>query len=129
MPFCTGIRTRTLSGQPDLLGICLDCQLFQLDAGKHHLMNVLIHMATVVGLFLVLRQMTGRLWPSAMVAAVFAIHPLRVESVAWISERKDVLSGLFFVLMLGAYVRYVREPQAAPRYILLVRSVCPAAVG
>ena len=61
-------------------------------------------------LFLVLLRMTGRLWPSAFVAAVFAIHPLRAESVAWISERKDVLSGLFFMLTLWAYAGYVRKP-------------------
>ena len=88
----------------------LDCQLFGLEAGGHHWMNVALHAITAVLLFLLLRQMTGRLWPSALVAALFAIHPLRVESVAWISERKDVLSGLFFVLTLGAYVRYVRAP-------------------
>ena len=63
----------------------------------------------MVLLFLVLRQMTGRLWPSALAAALFALHPLRVESVAWVSERKDVLSGLFFMLTLWAYVRYVRR--------------------
>ncbi len=70
----------------------------------------------MVLLFLLVRQMTGRLWPSALVAALFAIHPLRVQSVAWISERKDVLSGLFFVLTLGAYVRYVRAAPTAGRY-------------
>ena len=75
-----------------------------------------LHAITAVLLFLLVRQMTGRLWPSALVAALFAVHPLRVESVAWISERKDVLSGLFFVLTLGAYVRYVRAPPAAGRY-------------
>ncbi len=74
------------------------------DAGKHHWMNVLFHAAAAVGLFLVLRQMTGRIWPSTLAAAVFAIHPLRVESVAWISERRDVLSGLFFVGTIWAYV-------------------------
>jgi hypothetical protein len=62
---------------------------------------------------LILLQMTGALWRSAFVAAVFAIHPLHVESVAWIAERKDVLSGLFFMLTLGAYLRYVQRP--APR--------------
>ena len=82
----------------------LDCQLFGLEAGGHHWMNVALHAITAVLLFLLMRQMTGRLWPSALVAALFAIHPLRVESVAWISERKDVLSGLFFVLTLGAYM-------------------------
>jgi hypothetical protein len=97
----------------------LDCQLFGQDAGKHHWMSVLFHAATAVGLFLVLRQMTGRLWPPALAAAIFAIHPLRVESVAWISERRDILSGLFLVLTLWAYVCYVREPQAIWRYVVL----------
>ena len=75
---------------------------------------MLLHTATVIVLFLVLRQMTGALWRSAFVAAVFAIHPLRVESVAWVAERKDVLSGLFFMLTLGAYVRYVRNRIGCP---------------
>ncbi len=79
----------------------LDCQLFGRRAGWHHLVNVGFHAATAVLLFLVLWRMTGELWPSAFVAAVFALHPLRVESVAWVSERKDVLSGLFFMLTLG----------------------------
>ena len=98
----------------------LDCHLYGLNAGGHHLTNVLLHAATVMLLFLVLRQMTGGFWPSAMVAAIFAVHPLRVESVAWISERKDVLSGLFFVWTLGAYVQYVRSPFSLGRYLLLV---------
>jgi hypothetical protein len=97
----------------------LDCQLFGQRAGGHHAMNVLLQATTVAGLFLVLWQMTGRLWPSAMVAAVFAVHPLRVESVAWISERRDVLSGLFLVLAIWAYVRYVRRPQSVEAYITL----------
>ena len=81
-----------------------------MQAGGHHLTNVLLHTATAILLFLVLRRMTGFLWRSAFVAAVFAIHPLRVESVAWVAERKDVLSAFFFMLTLGAYVRYVRRP-------------------
>src|SRR5436190_1792925 len=97
----------------------LDCQLYGLNAGGHHLTNVLLHGATAILLFAVLRQMTGALWRSAFVAVVFAIHPLRVESVAWVAERKDVLSGLFFVLTIGAYVRYVRSPSTA-RYGLVV---------
>ena len=76
--------------------------------------NVLLHTIAVLLLFLVLRRMTGALWRSAFVAALFAIHPLRAESVAWISERKDVLSGVFFLLTLGAYVRYARRPSAEP---------------
>jgi len=94
----------------------LDCQLYGLNPGRHHLTNVLLHAATVIVLFLVLRQMTGALWRSAFVAAVFAIHPLRVESVAWVAERKDVLSGLFFMLTIGAYVRYARRPWSPVRY-------------
>ena len=94
----------------------LDCQMFGVDAGKHHWMNVVFHSATAIGLFLVLRLMTGRLWPAALVAALFAVHPLRVESVAWISERRDVLSGLLLVLTMWAYVRYARDPRAPRRY-------------
>jgi len=98
----------------------LDCRLYGLHAGGHHLTNLLLQAATTILLFLVLREMTGTLWRSAFVAAVFAIHPLRVESVAWVSERKDVLSGLFFMLTLGAYVRYVRNPQSLGRYLAVL---------
>jgi protein O-mannosyl-transferase len=87
----------------------VDCQLYGLKAGGHHFTNVLLHTVAVLLLFLLLRQMTGALWRSAFVAAVFAIHPLHVESVAWIAERKDMLSGVFFMLTLGAYVRYARN--------------------
>jgi protein O-mannosyl-transferase len=87
----------------------LDCQLFGLRAGGHHVVNVLWHAANAVLLLLVLRQITGSLWRSAFVAAVFAVHPLRAESVAWVSERKDVLSGFFFMLSIGAYGWYVKE--------------------
>jgi tetratricopeptide (TPR) repeat protein len=89
----------------------LDCQLYGLNPGGHHLSNVLLHTAAAILLFLVLRRMTGFLWRSAFVAAVFAIHPLHVESVAWVSERKDVLSGVFFMLTLWAYVRYVEKSE------------------
>jgi protein O-mannosyl-transferase len=88
----------------------LDCQLFGLHAAGHHLVNVLWHAAAAALLFLLLREMTGALWRSAFVAALFAIHPLRAESVAWVSERKDVLSGFFFMLTIWAYVRYSRRP-------------------
>ena len=96
----------------------LDCELFGLNPRGHHFMNVLLHSATAVLLFAVLLQMTAALWRSAFVAAVFAIHPLRVESVAWISERKDVLSGLFFMLTLLAYGAYVRR-RTTRRYLLV----------
>jgi protein O-mannosyl-transferase len=88
----------------------LDCQLYGLNAGGHHFTNVLLHTISVLVLFAVLREMTGAFWRSAFVTAVFAIHPLHVESVAWVAERKDVLSGVFFMLTLGTYVRYARAP-------------------
>jgi protein O-mannosyl-transferase len=88
----------------------LDCQLYGLKAGGHHFTNVLLHTLAVMLLFLALRQMTAAFWPSAFVAAVFAIHPLRVESVAWIAERKDVLSGVLFMVTLLAYIHYTRAP-------------------
>jgi hypothetical protein len=98
----------------------LDWQLYGLHPGGHHLTSVLLHGANAILLFLVLREMTRSLWASAFVASVFAIHPLRAESVAWISERKDVLSGLFFMLTLGAYVRYVRHPWSRMRYLTVL---------
>jgi protein O-mannosyl-transferase len=94
----------------------LDCQLFGLKAGGHHFTNVLLHSVAVVLLFLLLKQMTSAFWQSASVAALFAIHPLHVESVAWVSERKDVLSAFFFMLTLRAYVRYVRA-RSIGRYL------------
>jgi tetratricopeptide (TPR) repeat protein len=100
-----------------MLSLMLDYQLHGLDAGGYHLTNVLIHAASAILLFLILRRMTGALWRSAFVAAVFAIHPLRVESVAWVSERKDVLATFFFMLTLGAYVRYARDPNSLGRYL------------
>src|SRR4029077_15252659 len=96
----------------------LDCQLYGLNAGGHHATNVLLHTIAALLLFRVLRQMTGTLWKSAIVAALFAVHPLHVESVAWVSERKDVLSAVFFFLMLDAYVRYARAA-SIKRYVLV----------
>lgn len=88
----------------------VDCQFFGVNAGRHHLVNVGLHTLAALLLFSFLRQSTKALWASAISAAIFAIHPLRVESVAWISERKDVLSGVFFMLTLLAYGRYVQAP-------------------
>src|SRR6058998_2229041 len=96
----------------------LDCQLYGLKAGGHHATNIVLHTIAVLLLFRVLRQMTGAVWKSATVAALFAVHPLHVESVAWVSERKDVLSAVFFLLMLNAYVRYARAPSIT-RYLLV----------
>jgi tetratricopeptide (TPR) repeat protein len=119
----------------------IDCQFFGLNAGAHHLMNVGIHAASAVLLFLALLKLTGRdgspsrplhsarpavapyqnLWRSAFVAALFALHPLHVESVAWVSERKDVLSGFFWMLTLLAYAAYV-ERRTVLRYLLVLSS-------
>src|SRR5437763_8450150 len=118
----------------------LDCQLYGLKPGGHHFTNVLLHTVAVVLLFLLVRDMTGTVagiadadrdqrsrlqphatfWPSAFVAAVFAIHPLHVESVAWIAERKDVLSAVFFMLTLGAYLHYVRRPSPGGYLTILI---------
>ena len=95
----------------------LDSQFYGPKPWGYHLTNVLLHAATAIVLFLVLRRMTGRLWPSALVAALFAVHPLRAESVAWVTERKDMLSGLFFTLTLWAYVGYVRRRFSLARYL------------
>jgi tetratricopeptide (TPR) repeat protein len=95
----------------------LDVQFFGLKAGWHHLMNLLFHIASTLLLFLVLHRMTKALWQSAFVAALFALHPLHVESVAWVSERKDVLSTFFWMLTMGAYVFYVEKPEVK-RYVL-----------
>jgi protein O-mannosyl-transferase len=92
-------------------------QFFGLESGWHHLANVLLHAMSTLLLFAVLRRMTGATWRSALVAFLFALHPLRVESVAWISERKDVLSGFFFMLTLWCYARYVERP-GTRRYVL-----------
>ncbi len=87
----------------------LDFNLFGTDPRGHHLINVLYHAANAVLLFLVMKRMTGTMWRSWMVAGLFALHPLRVESVAWISERKDVLSAFFWLLALWTYVRHTEE--------------------
>jgi tetratricopeptide (TPR) repeat protein len=115
-----------LNWQPlTLLSLMLDHHFYGLNASGYHLTNLLLHTANVLLLFWILRQMTGRIWPSAFLAALYAIHPLRVESVAWVTERKDVLSGFFFMLTLAAYVRYVRNPWSVGRYLpVLVFFAC-----
>lgn len=87
-----------------------DVSAFGLDPGAHHAVNAAIHALNSILVFLVLRKLTSRHWPSAFVAAVFAVHPLHVESVAWITERKDVLSGLFWLLTLWSYASYAKRP-------------------
>ncbi len=101
----------------------LDCQLYGLEPGGHHLTNLLLHTGAALLLFQVLVAMTQTTWRSLFVAALFAIHPLRAESVAWIAERKDVLSALLFMVALGSYVRYVRRPSTG-RYLVAGVSLC-----
>jgi tetratricopeptide (TPR) repeat protein len=102
----------------------VDCQFYGLNPGGHHFTNLLLHAANAILLFFLLRQMTGSFWRSAFVAALFAVHPLRVESVAWVAERKDVLSGLFFLLTLMAYVRYARAPGRTRYVVVLILGAC-----
>ncbi len=96
----------------------IDCQFYDLKAGGHHFTNVLLHTIAALLLFVFLRDVTARFWSSAFVTALFAIHPLRVESVAWIAERKDLLSAVFFFLTLAAYVRYARR-RSIGRYLTM----------
>jgi len=96
----------------------LDYRLFGKNPGGHHLTSLLFHLANTLLLFFVFRKMTNRLWQSGFVAALFALHPLHVESVAWVSERKDVLSTFFWMLTMWSYVRYVEHP-TVNRYLLV----------
>ncbi len=96
----------------------LDVELFGMDAGAHHLVNVALHALNAALLFLALRALAGGTWRPLVVAALFALHPLRAESVAWISERKDVLSGTFWMLALLAWAHHARAP--SPRRLALV---------
>lgn len=105
------------------LSYLLGVTFYGFDSGWHHLTNVLLHAANSILLFWVLRRMTGARWRSAFVALLFAIHPLHVESVAWISERKEVLSGQFWLLSIWAYLNYVKRPRAG-RYAILVLAFC-----
>jgi tetratricopeptide (TPR) repeat protein len=98
------------------LSLQLDAQLYGLDPAGFHRTNLLLHLANVLLLFAVLSRLTGAVWPSAFTAALFAVHPLHVESVAWVAERKDVLSTFFGLLAVGAYACYVARP-SVPRYL------------
>jgi len=102
----------------------LDCQLFGVNPAGHHLVNALFHAANTVLVFWLLRRMTGRLWPSALAAALFGWHPLHVESVAWASERKDVLCAFFWLLTMLAYTAYVKRPRPATYGLALVLFAC-----
>lgn len=100
----------------------LDCTLFSDKAGYHHLVNVFFHTLNSVLLFFTIRKLTGATWKSGLVAAIFAFHPAHVESVAWISERKDVLSTLFFILTIWFYADYVRREKKSPSYFPVIIS-------
>ncbi|MDA0834687.1 MAG: tetratricopeptide repeat protein [Planctomycetota bacterium] len=104
--------------QPVLwLSLMLDAEIFGINAGGFHLVNVLFHILNVNLLFVLLKRMTGDIWTSAAAVALYAVHPLRVESVAWVTERKDVLSTFFGLLCLLAYVKY-RQQGSRPAYVL-----------
>jgi tetratricopeptide (TPR) repeat protein len=114
--------TSTVMGywQPlTLISHLLDCELFGMRAGWHHLINVFLHGANTVLLFILLARMSGYVWRSAFVAALFALHPLHVESVAWVAERKDVLSTLFWMLTIWGYMKYLERPVLG-RYFLMM---------
>ena len=98
----------------------LDCQIFGLRAWGHHLVNLMLHAAVAMLVFLVVKRLSGRFWTSAALAAIFAVHPLRVESVVWVAERKDLLCAVFFWLTLAAYVGYARRPFSPLCYSLVV---------
>ncbi len=99
----------------------VDCGLYGLNPKGHHFNNLLLHIGNALLLFFVLTRMTGAVWRSALVSALFAAHPLQVESVAWIAERKNLLSTFFWIATMGAYDRYVRKPDIG-RYLLVVTS-------
>ncbi|MBC8359247.1 MAG: tetratricopeptide repeat protein [Candidatus Aminicenantes bacterium] len=98
----------------------LDCELYGLNPMGHHWTNIQLHMANTLLLFLILQMMTGAIWRSAFVAGLFALHPLHVESVAWVAERKDVLSTFFWLLTMLAYLRYVKKPVLIRYFMVLL---------
>ena len=105
------------------LSLLLDYELYGLNPAGYHWTNLLFHIANTLLLFFLLSRMTGTVYKSAFVAALFALHPLHVESVAWVSERKDVLSTFFWMLTMGAYVKYVERPRIV-KYLLVLIVFC-----
>jgi len=119
------VDTNTKNWHPlTLISHMIDCQIFGLKPGGHHFTSVLLHTVAALMLLLFLQIATQRFWCAAFVTAVFAIHPLRVESVAWVAERKDVLSAVFFFLTLITYVRYVRTPSFGRYATISILFVC-----
>jgi len=102
----------------------LDCELYGLNPMGHHWTNIQIHMANTLLLFFILFKMTGELWRSAFVAALFALHPLHVESVAWVAERKDLLCAFFWMLSIWAYLRYIIKPTTVRYMLLIIFFIC-----
>lgn len=103
-----------------MLSHMLDCSLYHLSSGGHHFTSLLFHTANTVLLFLLLKRLTAAVWRPALVAGLFAWHPLHVESVAWVAERKDVLSAFFLILTVWAYVRYTEKPGLARYGVVLL---------
>src|ERR1700722_11376906 len=104
----------------------LDCQLFGMNAGPHHLVSLGFHVVNTLLVFAVFRRMTGMVWRSAVVAALFALHPIHVESVAWLAERKDVLSSMFWLLSVWAYAGYVEKSRGQNPKARVVYGLSPA---
>jgi len=98
--------------------------LYGLASGWHHVTNVFLHALNAILLFLLLRRMTGAQWPSAFVALLFAVHPLHVEPVAWVAERRELLSGLFWFLSIGAYLNYIERPRTTAYMLLVLAFAC-----
>jgi len=105
------------------ISFMFDYQLYGLNPGGYHLTNLILHILSTLLLFWLFNRMTGAIWKSAFVAALFALHPLHVESIAWIAERKDVLSAFFWMLTLCLYVYYTEKP-AVKRYLLVLYFLC-----
>ena len=118
-PWAFGTRYADLWNPLVWLSFMFDYQLYGLNAGGYHVTNLILHILSTLLLFWLFNRMTGAVWQSAFVAAIFALHPLHVESVAWISQRKDVLSAFFWMLTLCLYVYYTEKP-AIKRYLLVV---------
>jgi tetratricopeptide (TPR) repeat protein len=112
-------RDATIVGKLALLSHMLDCELFGLDPGWHHLTSLFFHIANSVFLLITLKRMTGAFWRSAFVAALFAFHPLNVDSVAWVAERKNVLSTFFWILTMLTYAHYAERPGVI-RYLVVL---------
>ncbi|MBF0568338.1 MAG: tetratricopeptide repeat protein [Nitrospirae bacterium] len=103
-----------------LISHMVDIELYGLRPGLHHMNNVLFHTANAVLLFYLLRRLLASCWMSAFIAVVFALHPVHVESVAWVSERKDVLSAFFWIIAMLSYVRYAARPKAATYFLFTI---------